>query len=58
MYIDDDADKRISDGYANGFKIRNSLTDYNQSGATYIYMCFAESPLGGTTVIIFFATFG
>ena len=35
---------RYCDFNANGFKIRNSLTDYNQSGATYIYMAFAEAP--------------
>ena len=35
---------RYCDFNANGFKIRNSLTDYNQSGTTYIYMAFAEAP--------------
>jgi len=29
---------------SNGFKMRNSNTDRNASGATYIYMAFAESP--------------
>jgi len=29
---------------SNGFKMRNSNTDRNDSGATYIYMAFAESP--------------
>ena len=29
---------------ANGFKIRNTWTGYNASGATYIYMAFAEQP--------------
>ena len=30
---------------SNGFKLRNSDQDYNGSGATYIYMAFAEHPL-------------
>ena len=29
---------------SNGFKIRNISTGYNGSGATYIYLAFAESP--------------
>jgi hypothetical protein len=29
---------------SNGFKIRNNSTGYNGSGATYIYLAFAEAP--------------
>ena len=32
------------DFLSNGFKIRNSLTVWNGSGNTHIYMAFAESP--------------
>ena len=32
--------------YSNGFKIRTNSGQYNTSGATYIYMAFAEFPLG------------
>jgi hypothetical protein len=42
---------RYCDFNANGFKIRNSQTDYNQSGATYIYMAFAESPFVTSTSV-------
>ena len=34
----------VLDINANGFKIRNSWTDINGSGTTYVYMAFAESP--------------
>ena len=33
---------------SNGFKIRTSNTALGESGATYIYMAFAEAPLVGT----------
>ena len=33
---------------SNGFKIRNSNTKTNTSGAKYIYMAFAKAPLVGT----------
>ena len=33
---------------SNGFKIRSSANGLNASGATYIYMAFAEAPLVGT----------
>jgi hypothetical protein len=36
------------DYLSNGFKIRNSFDYTNTSGATYIYMAFAENPLVGT----------
>ena len=32
------------DFLSNGFKFRNTDGDNNQSGATYIYMCFASNP--------------
>jgi len=32
------------DFLSNGFKLRTSWTSLNQSGATYIYMAFAENP--------------
>ena len=32
------------DFLANGFKIRQTYTDWNASGGTYIYMAFAENP--------------
>jgi hypothetical protein len=35
----------IMDFLSNGIKIRNTGTGYNSSGATYIYMVFAENPL-------------
>ena len=34
---------------SNGFKQRNSAGDDNSSGATYIYMAFAENPLVANT---------
>ena len=38
------ASSQDTDFLSNGFKIRNSDSGYNTSGATYIYMAFAESP--------------
>ena len=32
------------DYLSNGFKIRNTNTNWNASGGTYIYMAFAEQP--------------
>jgi hypothetical protein len=29
---------------SNGFKLRNTTTDQNANGSTYIYMAFAENP--------------
>ena len=40
-------DQNGGDFVSNGFKLRNADTDYNASGATYIYMAFAEEPLVG-----------
>jgi hypothetical protein len=36
---------------SNGFKWRTTASNKNQSGSTYIYMCFAENPLVGTNNI-------
>jgi len=36
---------------SNGFKLRDSYVDQNQSGATYIYMAFAENPFVTSTGI-------
>ena len=32
--------------FSNGFKIRNDSAQYNTSGETYLYMAWAEFPLG------------
>ena len=37
------------DFLSNGIKIRNTGTNYNASGGTYIYMAFAEHPLVSST---------
>ncbi len=46
--LPDDANAEASftdrDLLSNGFKMRNSNTDRNASGATFIYAAFAESP--------------
>jgi hypothetical protein len=34
----------IYDGLSNGFKVRDNGSVVNGSGATYIYMAFAENP--------------
>jgi hypothetical protein len=39
--------ERWLDSLSNGFKWRNTETAMNDSGATYIYMAFAEEPLVG-----------
>ena len=36
------------DFLSNGFKMRTNNAEFNSSGATYIYMAFAEAPLVGT----------
>ncbi len=36
---------------SNGFKCRNTATDKNDTGGSYIYMAFAEQPLVGTNNI-------
>ena len=32
------------DGLSNGFKIRSTNVNWNESSGTYIYMAFAEAP--------------
>jgi hypothetical protein len=34
----------FADSLSNGFKLRGSISAFNASGGTYIYMAFAESP--------------
>jgi hypothetical protein len=41
-YAEDSGSSYPSDFVSNGFKTRN--TSFNASGATYIYMAFAENP--------------
>jgi len=38
------------DFLSNGFKIRTSDSNFNTSAAVYIYMAFAEDPMGGSGV--------
>jgi hypothetical protein len=40
------------DFLSNGFKMRNSTADWNASGGTYIYMCFAEQPFTSSKGIV------
>ena len=42
---------RSADFYSNGFKWRSSNGTMNESGASYIFMAFAEEPLVGTNNI-------
>jgi hypothetical protein len=44
-------DSQPWDMLSNGFKMRNTDSDLNNSGETYIYMAFAEAPLVGTNNI-------
>ena len=46
--IAEQTDSLDLDILSNGFKIRKSSTTNNASGATYIYLAFAENPLVGT----------
>ena len=38
------------DSLSNGFKLRNTGGAFNESGATYAYFAFADSPQGGSNV--------
>ena len=40
---------RLVDFLSNGFKVRNTTTDWNTSGQTIIYMAFAENPFVSST---------
>ena len=35
---------------SNGFKMKTSGSDYNNNGATYIYMAFGQSLVGSNNV--------
>jgi len=39
-----EASYSVIDFVSNGIKLRNTASNFNTSGSTYIYMCFAESP--------------
>ena len=43
-YIIQESDYADFDFLSNGVKIRHNGTDVNESGGTYIFMAFAESP--------------
>jgi hypothetical protein len=45
---ENDASGRYKDLLSNGFKIRGTSGEQNASGATYIYMAFAENPFKNT----------
>ena len=38
------------DFLSNGFKLRASTADRNANGGTFVYMCFASNPFGGSGV--------
>jgi hypothetical protein len=40
----DNTTRNYIDFYSNGFKMRNTDADHNASGATIIYMAWAENP--------------
>ena len=44
------ASSQDTDFLSNGFKIRNSDSGYNGSGATYIYMAFGQSIVGSNNI--------
>jgi len=46
--IADQTPSDAKDFLSNGFKLRNSATEDNGSGNTFIYMAFAEAPLVGS----------
>ena len=48
---DNTSQNPILDFTSNGFKLRRTWVGVNGSGATYIYMAFAENPLVGTNNI-------
>jgi len=43
------SDFNVLDFCSNGFKLRDGSTYWNQSGGTFIYMCFAENPIVTST---------
>ena len=48
---EDDNTNRGMDFLSNGIKIRGTNGDVNESGSTYIYMCFSENPFVTSTGI-------
>jgi hypothetical protein len=46
-----EASYSVIDFVSNGIKLRNTASNFNTSGSTYIYMCFAESPFTTSTGI-------
>ena len=47
----DNTSRNYIDFYSNGFKMRNTDADHNQSGETMVYMAFAEHPFVTSTGI-------
>jgi hypothetical protein len=47
---ENDASGRYKDFLSNGFKVRGTSGEQNSSGATYIFVAFAEHPFGGIGV--------
>ena len=50
-----DADATVNptlDFVSNGFKLKTTNAAFNDSGGTYIYMCFSEFPLVGTNNVV------
>ena len=48
---EDNNSSKAIDILSNGFKIRNSDSEFNNNGSTYIYMAFAENPIVGSNNI-------
>ena len=48
---DAESSNNVLDITSNGFKLRTTSTQMNQSGATFIYMAFAENPFVTSTGI-------
>ena len=46
-----EASYSVIDFVSNGIKLRNTASNFNTSGSTYIYMCIAESPFTTSTGI-------
>jgi len=49
--VDAESSNNVLDITSNGFKLRTTSTQMNQSGATFIYMAFAEHPFVTSTGI-------
>jgi hypothetical protein len=46
-----EASYSVIDFLSNGIKLRNTASSFNTSGASYIYMAFAENPFVTSTGI-------